>query len=248
MQSKILKSLPNVHNPNYLSPEWKQKQPNPISTNSTPGVLICTPTIVHHRKSIAPAYSPVVINLMPTSKPARLIKSYTTQLPPRQQVLIEEDNEEHDYQFDIQAMEGKKRLSLEVPIKRVFWKLLSLLALENRHYTLCIVPEKLREDSMELQHDEAPKEQNKDLCGYSTRRTAAIDEVKSMVNFVLSLNVSFLKMGGEPQYSRIYNKFMEFLTAKKLYINQLDTILEYAYEQVIAFTNSCCTNNVGQVQ
>ena len=69
-----------------------------------------------------------------------------------------------------------------------------------------------------------------------------------MVNFILSLNLSFLKIGGVPQYSRVRNKFMALLMAKKLYINQLGTTPEYAYEQVVAFTNSCYTDHFDQVR
>ena len=53
---------------------------------------------------------------------------------------------------------------------------------------------------MELQHKDALIEQNHHRYVYSTVRTAAIDEVKSTVNFVSLLNLSFLKMGYGPQF------------------------------------------------
>ena len=38
------------------------------------------------------------------------------------------------------------------------------------------------------------------------------------------------------------------LMAEKLYINQVGATIEYAYEQVVVFNNSCYTNDFGQVR
>ena len=92
---------------------------------------------------------------------------------------------------------------------------------------------------MELQHNEALIEQNQDQYLCATKCTAAIDKIKSTVNFVLSLNLLHLKMGGGPHYSRMRGKSMDFLKAENLYMKQFGITLTYTYEQVVAFSNSC---------
>ena len=140
---------------------------------------------------------------MATYKPVGFTQAYTHQLALRRQVLVEEKNDEHLYRFQIRAAEGKSRLSPEMPIKKIFQKLQSILAHEKRHHTLCIVPQKLHESGMELQYEGALTEENKDCYVYYIVRIVAIDEVNFMVNFVPLINLSFLRTGYGPQYRRI---------------------------------------------
>ena len=66
--------------------------------------------------------------------------------------------------------------------------------------------------------------------------------------FVSSISLSFLKTDSGSQYKRMRNKFMALLTAERLYINQAGATVECAYEQVIAFTTICYTDDFGQVR
>ena len=87
--------------------------------------------------------------------------------------------------FRSEQRKAKKRLSPEVPIKKILRKLRIILAAKKRHHTLKIMPQKPREGGMELQHDKALTEKNQDCYVYPTVCTSAINEMKSMVNLSL---------------------------------------------------------------
>ena len=55
-------------------------------------------------------------------------------------------------------------------------------------------------------------------------------------------------MDGDPQFKKMRNTFMIFLKTERLYINQVGTTVDHNYEQVVAFINSCYTDEFGQVR
>ena len=136
MQTEILRRFPKVDDPNYLSPKRKQKHLNPTNVALPSGVPTGTPTILQQSKASSFVFLPAIVNLMATYKPVGFTQAYTHQLALRRQVLVEEKNDEHLYRFQIRAAEGKSRLSPEMPIKKIFQKLQSILAHEKRHHTL----------------------------------------------------------------------------------------------------------------
>ena len=136
--------IPRRRWPQLPLSEKKQKQPKRTSVALLSCVPMGTPTVLQRSKTSSPVFLPAIVNLMATSKPAGLIQAYIPQLPPRQQVLVKEYNEEHLNRFQIQATEGKNWLSPEVLIKKIFQKLRSILASKKRHHTLQIVLQKLR--------------------------------------------------------------------------------------------------------
>ena len=100
---------------------------------------------------------------------------------------------------------------------------------------------------MEFHHKDALTEKKYHRYVYSTVCIATIDKIKSTVNLVSSIDLSFLKTGGGPQPKRMHSTFMTFLKTERLYFNQVGATVDYAYEQVLAFTNSCYTNDFVQV-
>ena len=156
LHSKLLSRLSNINDPNYLPPKVIRKQPNPISTTPTPeasGIPKGTPVCIQHNY-ITPAYSHVVFDMAPASKPTAAMKANKYQLPPRQITPRVENNEEKIYRFETRVKEGKFRESLEEPFKKVYHKLQLILASENQdhgqHHTLRIVPQKVRACDIEL--------------------------------------------------------------------------------------------------
>ena len=102
---------------------------------------------------------------------------------------------------------------------------------------------------MELQHPNSLTEHNYGQYVYSIKRNQHKDKLSSVVNIVLSLDLTLLKSGvsGPKSGNRgsyiIRNKFMNFLKKEKIGVNQFGATCKYAYEPVIAFSGSCFSDD-----